>query len=348
MTLAPWTHKAGYLNTASFGIPCAAARDAVNAMTSNWAEGALGFGGWLEEAQRARSSIAAWFKVPVEWVALGNSTAVMLSSIAAGLERGSQVLAPENEHNSNLIPYVNQAQRQISVTVKPLRELAACVAPPTSLVSCAAVQSLTGEVADLVALGAACAAAGSLLCVDASQACGWLPLSGASADIIVCSVYKWLCSPIGGAFLIMRPEIAERFKPATPSWAACVNAMAPPYGVDFPMAPGTRRFDTVPNLISMIAVKQNLDAMIKIGVDRIYAHDVGLANRFRTAMGMEDSNSAIVTLAWEGAAAELAKSGIKATEWRGNLRLAFHLHNDESDVDAAVTCLLAMRERGRA
>ena len=213
MTLAPWLPRRGYLNTASFGVPPPAAVEAVNSVTAAWANGQLSFGNWLSETQLTRASIAALLAVPQEWVSLGGSSAPLLGSVAAGLPDGARVLAPQNEHNSNLIPYVNQAHRGVTIELVKLAELAARVTPDIALVSCSAVQSLTGEVADIAAIRAATTASGALFCLDGSQACGWLPLSGASADVIVCSMYKWLCTPIGGAFMIMRPEVAARFRP---------------------------------------------------------------------------------------------------------------------------------------
>lgn len=342
MTLAPWLPKRGYLNTASFGIPPASAVDAVNAVTAAWANGRLSFGDWFTETQLTRASIAALLAVPQEWVSLGGSSAPLLGSVAASLPDGARVLAPKNEHNSNLIPYLNQAHRGVTVEQVELTELAERVRPDTTLVSCSAVQSLTGEVANISAIRAATTASGSLFCLDASQACGWLPLSGASADVIVCSMYKWLCAPIGGAFMVMRPEVAGQFRPVTPGWAATTEPMAPPYGADLQLPPSGRKFDTVPNLISMIAARQSINAIVGLGVDAIYRHDVTLANRLRTGLQKSPSNSAIVSLPWEGAAKRLAAAGIIATEWRGNLRLSFHVHNDEADVDAALAVLSSM------
>lgn len=347
MTLAPWLPRRGYLNTASIGVPPPAAVEAVENVVADWAHGRLTFGGWLTQTQLTRASIAALLSVPPEWVSLGGSSAPLLGSVAAGLPDGARVLAPENEHNSNLIPYVNQAHRGVTVELAPLAELAARVTRDTTLVSCSAVQSLTGEVADIPAIRAATAASGSLFCLDGSQACGWLPLSGASADVIVCSMYKWLCTPMGGAFMIMSPEVAAQFRPVTPGWVAAVDPMAAPYGPEFRQPSSGRKFDTVPNLISMIAARRSIDALVGLGVDAVNRHDVALANRLRVGLQNAPSNSAIVSLPWEGAAKRLAAAGIVATEWRGNLRLSFHAHNDESDVDAALEVLTSMTRPAR-
>ena len=343
MTLAPWLPNPGYLNTASFGIPCPAAAEAVASTITAWTQGRLFFGSWFAETQRARASVATLLDVSADAVALGTSTSTLLASVAANLPDGARVLAPENEHSSNLLPFRNHAHRGVSVRLVPLAELASRVDDTIALVSCSAVQSLTGEVADLPAIRHATRKAGALFCLDASQACGWLPLSGATADVIVCSVYKWLCSPIGGAFLIIAPERAKTMRAAAPGWPATAEPAAPPYGIEAPWAEQARRFDSGPNLISMIGASRSIDALAAIGVDAIFRHDVGLTNRLREGLDMPPAGSAIVTLPIPGAAAHLAAQGIVATEWRGILRLSFHLYNSEDDVARTLAALRSIR-----
>ena len=344
MTLAPWTAKPGYLNTASFGIPCPQTIASTRHVIEAWEKGDLNFGSWFAETQRARESIARLLAVTEDRVSLGTSTAAMLGSIAANLPDGARVLAPENEHNSNLIPYLNQAHRGVTVTLVPLSQLASRVDATTTLVSCSAVQSLTGEVAEIEAIRKATREHGAWFCLDGSQACGWLPLSGDSADVIVCSVYKWLCAPIGGAFLVTRPDIATHFRPASPGWPATSTPAAPPYGTDVTLPTTGRRFDSAPNLISMIGLRSSVDEIVALGVPRIREHNVTLANQLRVNLGLPSTSSAIVTLPLEGAAALLARSGIRATEWRGNLRLSFHVYNSSEDVARTVEALQSLRK----
>jgi selenocysteine lyase/cysteine desulfurase len=69
----------------------------------------------------------------------------------------------------------------------------------------------------------------------------------------------------------------------------------------------------------------------------VQAHDVGLANAFRERLGLEASDSAIVT--WPDAEGDefsaLTTAGVKASARAGRARVAFHLWNDEEDVDLA-------------
>ena len=69
-------------------------------------------------------------------------------------------------------------------------------------------------------------------------------------------------------------------------------------------------------------------------------HNVGLANRFRVGLGLEPSDSAIVSTDVPGAADKLAAAGILAAVRAGSLRASFHLYNTDDDVDAALTALL--------
>jgi hypothetical protein len=50
MTLIPCNGAAGYLNTASFGVPPASTIQEVTNTIQEWATGRLLFGAWLERA----------------------------------------------------------------------------------------------------------------------------------------------------------------------------------------------------------------------------------------------------------------------------------------------------------
>ena len=68
----------------------------------------------------------------------------------------------------------------------------------------------TGEVADLEAIAAAARDHGALTLLDATQACGWLPLDGSLFDFVVAAGYKWLLSPRGTAFMAVAAPAARR------------------------------------------------------------------------------------------------------------------------------------------
>ena len=121
------------------------------------------------------------------------------------LPDGARVLSAEGEFTSALWPFMAQG-RGVEVRAVPLAELAEALDAGTDAVAFSAVQSSDGRLADLDAIAAAAAEHGALTVVDATQACGWLPLDATRFDVVVCSAYKWLLSPRGSAFMTVRPE----------------------------------------------------------------------------------------------------------------------------------------------
>jgi selenocysteine lyase/cysteine desulfurase len=77
----------------------------------------------------------------------------------------------------------------------------------------------------------------------------------------------------------------------------------------------------------------------EIGIARIGAHDLALAERFRaglTALGYEpvSGDSAIVAVPGLGHVADrLDAAGVKVAARAGGLRASFHLYNTADDVD---------------
>ena len=115
------------------------------------------------------------------------------------------MVSAEGEFTSALWPFLAQG-RGIEVETVPVARLAEALESRTDAVAFSAVQSADGELADLDAISAAAAHHGALTMVDATQACGWLPLDAARFDVVVCSAYKWLLSPRGSSFMTIRPS----------------------------------------------------------------------------------------------------------------------------------------------
>ena len=107
------------------------------------------------------------------------------------------------------------------------------------------MQSSDGRLADLDAIAAAAAHHGARTLVDATQACGWLPLDAARFDHVVCAGYKWLLAPRGTAFFYARaPRRASALRPHLAGWYAADPPMAQPLRRRRCGWPATRRRST--------------------------------------------------------------------------------------------------------
>jgi selenocysteine lyase/cysteine desulfurase len=334
-----WSPAGTYLNTASYGLPPKPGWDAMQEALADWQGGRTSWEPWGEATERSRRSFASIVGVNPSHVAVGATVSGFVGLIAASLPDGARVLAPEIEFTSNLFPYLAQADRGITVRTVPAAELAEHVDGTVDVVAFSAVQMATGELADIDAITSAAGAARALTVCDATQAAGWLPLRAGDFDFVVCSAYKWLMCPRGVAFMTVRPSRLGSIVPASAGWYAGEDVHASYFGPPLRLAADTRRLDTSPAWFCWVGAEPTLELIDQIGVETIYAHDLGLANDFRAGLGLAPGNSAIVSLDRPGAARALDAAGIQAAVRGGRLRTSWHIYNTARDVEIALGAL---------
>jgi selenocysteine lyase/cysteine desulfurase len=336
-----WHPAVPYLNTASYGLPPRPAWEALQAALADWHEGRTSWEAWGDSTERARAAFGRLVGVDPGSVAIGASVSQLVGLVAAALPDRARVVAPEIDFASLLYPFLAHEHRGVEVTTVPLDRLADAIDSRTTAVAFSAVQSATGEVADLDAIEAAARHHGALTVVDATQACGWLPLSGGRFDAVACAAYKWLLSPRGTAFLALGDELRAQMHPLLAGWWAAEDPHASYYGPPLRLASTARRFDISPAWFSWVGTAPALEVLEGIGIEAIHGHDVALANRFRAGIGLPPGDSAIASASLPGAADRLERAGIRAAVRASSLRVSFHVYNTEADVDAALEALAA-------
>ncbi len=332
-----WHPAGAYLNTASYGLPPDDGFTAMQAALADWREGRTSWEHWGRSTEGSRRAFAELVGVEAATVAVGATVSGLVAFVAASLPAGTRVLIPDVEFTSTLFPFL--AQERLEVRTVPAPELAGAIDDRTDVVAFSAVQMSTGEVADLAAIAAAAKAHGAQTLVDATQACGWLPIDAARFDFVVCAAYKWLMCPRGTAFMTVTPDRLDAIVPAAAGWYAGEDVHASYFAPPLRLARDARRLDTSPAWFSWVGAQPALELINRIGVPAIHAHDLGLANRFRAGLGLPASDSAIVTHDAPGAAGRLEAAGIRAATRGGRLRTSWHLYNTEADVDRALEAL---------
>jgi selenocysteine lyase/cysteine desulfurase len=331
----------GWLNTASYGLPPTRAWDELQEALQIWRQGSASWEPWDESVWRARAAFARLVHVDVSDVSIAATASELVGLVAAALPDGAQVVVPDIEFTSNLFPWLVHADRGVDVRTVPAGAVADAVDRTTTVVALSAVQSATGEVADLDSVIAAARAVDAMVVVDATQAVGWLPVDASRVDALVCSGYKWLMSPRGTAYLVTSRALRDRLRPINAGWYAGADVHGSYYGPPLRLASDARRLDVSPAWFSWVAAAPTLELVEEIGVERIHTHDVSLANRFRAGLGMLPGASAIVSTHVPGAAERLERAGLRAAARAGSLRASFHLYTTEADVDVAVETLSA-------
>ncbi|MGA7989153.1 MAG: aminotransferase class V-fold PLP-dependent enzyme [Candidatus Dormiibacterota bacterium] len=337
---AEFAADAIFLNTATLGLPPRRTLDALRHTLDLWASGRADAVAYDIPVARARTTYAGLVGVAPEFVAVGGQVSVFSGLIAASLADNAEVLTASGDFTSVVFPFHVQASRGVTVREVPLDELADSISEQTTLVAVSAVQSADGRVADIDGLVRACAATGTRIMLDLTQANGWLPIDAGRVAYTVCGGYKWLLNPRGTAFMTVQRDLLDDITPHTAGWYAGGDRWNSIYGAPLRLSGDARRFDISPAWFSWVGAATSLDLLHEVGIDVLHAHDVGLANRFRAGVGMAPSNSAIVSAVADPEVPALMRAAnIIGVTRAGRLRLSFHISTTEQDVDTAIEVL---------
>lgn len=323
-----------YFDTPTYGLAPTATYEAILNGARRWREGSATMAEYDEAVARSRELFARIVGAAPENVAIGANVSSLVGPVAAALPAGSTVLAPEGEFTSLLFPLL--VNRGLKVRSVPLADMAESIDSSVDVVAYSLVQSSSGEVADFEAISEACRLRGVLTLVDATHAAGWLPLDHVRYDFMFVGAYKWLLCPRGVAFMVVDSDLEP--PPINAGWYSGEDPWASIYGEPLRLADSARRYDTSPAWITWVGAVPSLELIDSLGVDRINHHDVSLANAVRSGLGMEASNSAIVTLPTADPG-RLAKAGISATLRTSAVRIGCHIHTSSADVEALLAVL---------
>lgn len=336
---------AGYLDAATCGLPTRATAAAVRDAVARWQAGTQDLAAYDEAVTRSRAAFARLVGVDRARVAVGAQVSPLVGTVAASLPDGAEVLTAEQDFSSLTYPFVALADR-LTVRALPLDRLADEVRPTTSLVAFSLVQSRDGAIADADAIGAAAAAVGARTLVDLTQAAGWLPVDAGAFDLTVCGAYKWLGAPRGTAFLTVPADGPGDLRPTSAGWYAGQDVWSSVYGHELRLASDARRLDISPAWMCWAGAAPALEAFDGVDLADVRGWSAGLADRFRAGLGLEPTGSAIVRLpddAEGSLRARLARAGCRTAGRGGGTRLAFHVWNDDADVDRALEACAAGR-----
>jgi selenocysteine lyase/cysteine desulfurase len=328
-----------YLDTATVGLPPAGALRAMGADLQRWAGGRVDAIGYDAIIDRCREAYSTLVGTTADRVGIIGQVSVATAVAASALHPGDEVLVAEEDFTSVLFPLLQLRDRGVRVTSVPLDGLLDAIGPGTTMVAVSAVQSADGRVLDLDALHAAAVAHDCLTYVDLTQAASWLPIGADRFSITAAGAYKWLCSPRGTGFVTVDPAVADRFTPVAAGWYAGADVWSSIYGGPLRLADDGRRFDTSPAWSCWVGAAPALELLAAVGTPAIGAHDVALANRLRSGLGLPASDSAIVSLDHADGHAALRAADVACAGRGGRLRLAMHLYTSVEDVDRALELL---------
>jgi selenocysteine lyase/cysteine desulfurase len=332
------TPTRGYLDTATYGLPPRSALAAVEEAVTSWRER----GSWLrweEDGEVCRELFAQIVGAQPEEIAYVAAASVAAGVVAASLpaQAGDNVVLYERDFDSVLFPWMPLAERGVELRLLPLERLAEGVDERTALIAVSLVQSADGRIPDLAALKAS----GVRLFLDGTQAVGGVAVDLGGVDYLVAHAYKWLLSPRGLAFFYVRPERLAELTPWLAGWKSRSNPYGDYYGAP-ELAADAHRLDVSIPWFSTGGARASLGLVADLGPKAIGEHNLALAGRFAAELDLPEPASPIVRVQVEKAdeaVERLRQAGVACSSRSGSIRFAFHLYNDDEDVDLALEAL---------
>jgi selenocysteine lyase/cysteine desulfurase len=343
------TGERTYLDTASYGLPPFDTIEVMHEALDLWAAGTADWiTDWDGAGDRCRELVAPILGAPADEIALVPAVSVAAAVALASLPEGGEILTPEDEFASILLPALVAAkQRNATVRRVPFDELAGSITPRTAMVITSHVRSNDGRVQDLDALAAATRSAGARVLLDATHSAGILPIDAAvlGLDYVAAAAYKHLLCPRGVAFFRVAPARQEQ----TPAIAASWRSTNAPYKTYFgqqltDLAAGAARYDVSLAWHPWLGAEHSLAFLRETTVEQRRDWSVGLADELAKRLGITRTGSSVVAvplLAGRGddARRALRTAKIAASGRDERIRLSFHLYNDVQDVERAAEVL---------
>lgn len=328
--------------------------------------GASQYDQWMETEDSLRVSIKRLLNADsVDDITLLRNTSEGLNIIAQGIQwtEGDEIVVFHNEFPSNLLPWLWLRNQGVEVrevhcrTPEATESLISALSNQTKLVAVSSVQFDTGIRIDLKRLGEACQQHGALLCVDAIQHLGALPLdvSKLAVDFVVCGSHKWLMAPEGLGLMWSKPSVRSQLTVALPGWRMYED----PFDfnrTDWQPPRSGKRFETgTINMFGVHGLLASIDLLNSLNPDETglallarTQHIIDRLNHFSQVQLItpkpQDQHAGIVAFSIEDVDLKSVVEKLHSQEIyvakRGDaLRLSPHFYTPIAQIDHALNCL---------
>lgn len=326
---------------------------------------------FYEEAGSARHYAARLIGASPNEIAFTPNTSAGLSYVAGGLDwhEGDTVVTTSIEFPANMYVWDELERFGVRVIkVKPdgrsrirIDDLVAAMRTSfqsghTNLLAVSHVQYATGQKVDAALLGEAAHSLGGLLCLDAIQSVGAMPVDvhRDGVDFLSADGHKWMLGPEGCGIFYCHQNHLNRMRLLITGWLSMDGAFAPLHGAEprLQYRLDSRRFEPgCWNVVGMIGLAAALKMLLEVDIENVWqsiqnltaivedrARRIGCTVTSPSSADGEDDTSGIVMLqlppgvpdSREPIAAlvtKLAERGIDIVDRVGNIRISPHFYN---------------------
>jgi selenocysteine lyase/cysteine desulfurase len=361
----PIANKYIYLDHSGVAPASLRVKNAIEKFLAESAEGgAFYYPKWAQRTMDIRKTCARLINAETDEIAFVKSTAHGLSIVAEGLDwkTGDNLLIYEKEFPSNIFPWLNLRRKGVEVKVIPSRDgriviedIERLIDSKTRLLSLSSVQFSNGFRVDLKRVGELCKKSNVLLCVDAIQSLGVIPMDVMAfhIDFLSADAHKWLLGPEGIGIFYCRRELAERLDPPLIGWKSVQNE----FDFDHPafcLKTDAQRFEEGSmNLMGIFGAGAAIELLFEVGINDVEGRVLGLGDVI--IQEAEKRGYPILTPKVQAARGgnitfsgnfdptrmrdALREQGIMVNVRGGGLRVSPHFYNTEEELRAFFTAL---------
>lgn len=356
----PITGNYVFFNNAAVSSPPSRVSRAVSELFNDYSHyGLMRYPRWMKQVEKTRSLFANLINAdPYEVCFMGN-TSEGLSAVASGISwmHGDRVLVPIPDFPSNVYPWTNLERQGVEIDYFQKTngrftpaEIESAIKPRTRLITISSTDFATGFRCDLEGIGEVCRKKGVLLCVDAIQSLGAVPLDVQRCGIhfLASGGHKWLLAAMGIGALYISKEANDLVHPSRVGWRSVENEENF-YDLELKLKTDARRFESgTLNVPGITALGASLEMLLEIGIERIHERILDLTDKLSS--GLAKRNLEIISpLEREGRAGILSflpgagnahdlfrfflKNNVLVAQRGDAIRLSPHFYNDEADID---------------
>lgn len=365
----PVLAKTTYLNHAGVAPLSKRAADAMAEAAHTAAHGELANRDWYMRALAIKQQCAELINARgKDEIAFIPNTTTGLGMLAGGLDwrEGDRVVITDVEYPANRFPWTNLKQLGVEVVETKQRpdfridvdDVIDLINDRTRVVSLSHVQFGSGFKTDLKPIADAVHAVGGLLCADAIQSVGVMPVDVQTLgiDFLAADGHKWMLGPEGAGFLYCEEGLCQKLRPPIAGWMGRYGHLD--YGkYDERYYPDARRFEPGTwNISGLYGLSASLSLLMDIGLDTVWARVDTLCEYLRgrlnekgytvvTPNGAAERSGIVAFDAPEGSpplsetVAQLEAKRIIIAQRMGHLRISPHFYNSHEQLDAVVDAL---------
>jgi selenocysteine lyase/cysteine desulfurase len=365
----PVLGETNYFNHAGCSPMPARVANVVRSCVDSASAGRLADNPWYMEVLAAKPALAELVGGRGKHeIAFVPNTVSGLSLVAGGLNwlKGDRVVITDVEYPANRYPWTDLKRRGVEVLEAKqgpdyridVDDVIKLINDRTRVVALSHVQFGSGYKIDLKPIADEVHAAGGILCVDAIQSVGALPVNvqDLGIDFLAAGSHKWMLGAEGAGFVWCDEDLCQQLRPAISGWLGRVNALDYT-NYDERWLPDARRFETgTMSVLALRAMRASAELLLEVGPELVWSRIDALCQHLRGRLVEKgyhvvsppgpNERSGIVAFDWpdrldehDRVVKELAEQRIIIANRMGHLRITPHFYNSIEQIDAVVDAL---------